>query len=156
MQLVSWFSSEEASFQKIEAKMSSNHKQRYKNSALDSKELRRRREEEGLQLRKQKREQQLFKKRNVNLPEGLDGEEVTQEEVEMNQGGAVISQDIVSALFSPDVDEQLMATQKVRKLLSREPCPPINAVIQTGIVPKFVEFLRNDSNCQLQVSHFCF
>ncbi len=53
--------------------MSSNHKQRYKNSALDSKELRRRREEEGLQLRKQKREQQLFKKRNVNLPAG--GEE---------------------------------------------------------------------------------
>lgn len=46
--------------------MSSNHKQRYKNAALDSKELRRRREEEGLQLRKQKREQQLFKKRNVN------------------------------------------------------------------------------------------
>jgi hypothetical protein len=44
------------------------HKNRYKNTALDSQELRRRREEEGVQLRKQKREQQLFKRRNVNVP----------------------------------------------------------------------------------------
>lgn len=51
------------------------HKHRYKNSALDSVELRRRREEEGLQLRKQRREQQLYKRRNVNaalLPEDGD------------------------------------------------------------------------------------
>jgi len=41
------------------------HKYRYKNAALDSQELRRRREEEGVQLRKQKREEQLFKRRNV-------------------------------------------------------------------------------------------
>ena len=42
------------------------HKARYKNAGLDSNEMRRRREEEGIQLRKQKREQQLFKRRNVN------------------------------------------------------------------------------------------
>lgn len=55
------------------------HKHRYKNAALDSIELRRRREEEGLQLRKQKREQQLFKRRNVNvalLPEDGDSLQV--------------------------------------------------------------------------------
>lgn len=44
------------------------HKYRYKNTGLDSQELRRRREEEGVQLRKQKREQQIFKRRNVNFP----------------------------------------------------------------------------------------
>lgn len=41
------------------------HKYRYKNVGLDSNELRRRREEEGVQIRKQKREQQLSKRRNV-------------------------------------------------------------------------------------------
>lgn len=48
--------------------MSGGHKHRYKNVGLSADELRRRREEEGVQLRKQKREQQLFKRRNVNLP----------------------------------------------------------------------------------------
>jgi hypothetical protein len=47
------------------------HKARYKNMGLDSQELRRRREEEGIQLRKQKREQQLFKRRNVHADESL-------------------------------------------------------------------------------------
>ena len=41
------------------------HKAKYKNAGLDAQELRRRREEEGVQIRKNKREQQLFKRRNV-------------------------------------------------------------------------------------------
>ena len=44
---------------------SSSHRHKYKNTGLDAQELRRRREEEGVQLRKIKREQQLFKRRNV-------------------------------------------------------------------------------------------
>ena len=47
------------------------HKHRYKNAGLDSQEMRRRREEEGIQLRKQKREQQLFKRRNVTADDIL-------------------------------------------------------------------------------------
>lgn len=47
--------------------MSTTHRHRYKNAGLDSSEMRRRREEEGIQIRKQKREQQLTKRRNVVL-----------------------------------------------------------------------------------------
>lgn len=68
----------------------------------------------------------------------------------MNNQSTLITQDMINTILGGTEEDQLNVTQRFRKMLSKEPNPPIDEVIHTGIVPKFVEFLQRDSNFTLQ------
>ncbi|KAL7151118.1 hypothetical protein ABFS83_04G009700 [Erythranthe nasuta] len=119
---------------------------RYK-VAVDAEEGRRRREDNMVEIRKNKREENLLKKRR----EGLQSQQfqpavnVTQVDKKLESLPAMIA-----GVWSADAALQLEATTQFRKLLSIERNPPIEEVIQSGVVPRFVEFLARDDYPQLQ------
>ncbi len=51
-----------------------------------------------------------------------------------------------SNIFSNDPALQVKATQQFRRLLSIEKNPPIQQVIDAGVIPRFVQFLTAHDN----------
>ncbi|KAE8665493.1 Importin subunit alpha-1b [Hibiscus syriacus] len=121
---------------------------RYK-VAVDAEEGRRRREDNMVEIRKNKREENLLKKRR----EGLIAQ---QTQPQLLSSGADSEKKLeslpamVAGVWSDDRNAQLEATTQFRKLLSIERSPPINEVVQSGVVPRFVEFLAREDFPQLQ------
>ncbi|KAH8739525.1 importin alpha [Cryptosporidium ryanae] len=122
------------------------HKKAYKKTFDDP---RRKREEQQAQIRKQQRDEQLSKRRQ--------GNDTNQDEVSMggsNQSGSVYTIDQIpilsQSLLSSDFNTQFEATQGLRRLLSREHNPPIQAVIDAGVIPRLVQFLGDYEHPNLQ------
>lgn len=123
---------------------------------FQSDELRRRRETHQVDLRKQKREEVLSKRRNFVNTEANDSEDEDeyQNNNDESQFYSHLLQELprmVELIKSPDFDDQLSATVKFRQILSREHNPPINAVIQSGVIPTLVEFMKSGHPDMLQL-----
>lgn len=115
----------------------------YKNAGKDAEEMRRKRNEVTVELRKAKKEDQLFKRRNIVVDESA-----LQENNARTPMTDVV--DIVRGLSSNDATTVLAATQASRKILSREKNPPIDMLIGYGIVPQLNKFLDCHDNPTLQ------
>jgi len=55
-----------------------------------------------------------------------------------------LADEMIQGVFSDDYDRQYEATTKFRKLLSKERNPPIEKVVECGVVLRFVEFLKSN------------
>ncbi|KAG0257521.1 Importin alpha subunit (Karyopherin alpha subunit) (Serine-rich RNA polymerase I suppressor protein) [Mortierella polycephala] len=111
-------------------------------TAFKPEELRRARNEVNVELRKQKREENLSKRRNLAIAaESEDSEDET-----VTAAANMFYEQLpslIQGVMSDNIEGQLGATTRFRKLLSKERNPPIDDVIRSGVVPKFVEFLRS-------------
>ncbi|KAH8287859.1 hypothetical protein KR018_003147 [Drosophila ironensis] len=118
----------------------------YKSNTINTQESRMRRHEVTIELRKSKKEDQIFKRRNINE------EDLTSPLKELNgQSPVQLSVDeIVAAMNSEDPERQFLGMQSARKMLSRERNPPIDLMIGHGIVPICIRFLQNNANTMLQ------
>lgn len=117
---------------------------------VDPDEARRRRTETNIQIRKNKKEDRLNQRRRT----ALAGENATVPQAPQQPAPQVVSPQIIMEckknVFSDDPTLQLKATQQFRRILSIERCPPIQQVIEAGVVPMFVNFLKRNDHPGLQ------
>lgn len=109
--------------------------------------LRQRRHEVTVELRKNKKEDQLFKRRNIH-----DNEPTSPLQESNGQTTPAITnlEELVNVMRTADPNKQFEAVQMARKMLSKEKNPPIDPLIGHGVVPLCVQFLDSYSNPKLQ------
>lgn len=120
-----------------------NRRAGFKFHGMTTEELRRRREENQVEIRKAKREDSLNKRRNlVDTSTPAASPAVADVQPESGLSSPEL-EDMAKGLFSGDLQVRYKATKFFRKLLSKEQNPPIDDVLQLGVVGRFVEILAS-------------
>ncbi|XP_038219815.1 importin subunit alpha-5-like [Zerene cesonia] len=107
----------------------------YKNTGQGTNDLRRKRAELSINLRKQARDEQLLKRRAMS-PEA--NEEVQDTEKLMTPA------QIVQGLRSSDLSIKTTSARAARRMLSKEQNPPISIMVEAGVIRPLVESLDRD------------
>ena len=108
-------------------------------------ELRTRRHQITVSLRKNKKEDQMLKRRNIDEEDAKS----PLKEIASNNGRSPTAfqtlEEIMAGIRGKDPHTVFDATQAARKMLSRERNPPIEVMVKSGLVPLCVKFLESDS-----------
>uniref|UniRef100_A0A671NV68 Importin subunit alpha n=1 Tax=Sinocyclocheilus anshuiensis TaxID=1608454 RepID=A0A671NV68_9TELE len=118
----------------------------FKNKGRDLETMRRQRTEVVVELRKNKRDEHLLKRRNVPHEDVCDDSDADGDFRTQNTSLEAIVQNATS----DNQGIQLSAVQAARKLLSSDRNPPIDDLIKSGILPILVHCLDRDDNPSLQ------
>lgn len=109
----------------------SSHLKSYKNVGKDIADLRRRRNEVAVELRKNKRDEVLMKKRNNNTENNIEDDSFD----ELDYSVFIYDQNM-------SMEEKISAVKTARKLLSTDQNPPIDKIIDAGILPLLIYALQ--------------
>lgn len=113
----------------------------YKNSSKSVSDIRNRRNDVTIELRKNKKDDQMNKRRNIDVNATSPLKEHNSPASPTTQPLYASLEEIISHMQCSDPTLVHRATQAARKMLSQERNPPIDSLISHGIVPICVEFL---------------
>jgi len=123
----------------------------FKNNGRDLEDLRRRRTESSIELRKQKKDDQVLKRRNIDsYVEEEPLNDKTNASSSNTQASLTLAEIIEIIHTSKDNDQLFPAVQSIRKMLSRERNPPIDDVIKANLVQNLVTYLAYNDHPSLQ------
>jgi len=132
----------------------------YKNGGKDNSTLRKGRAGQSKELRKNKRLEQTTRRRRLEVDDDAGGDAPTplgasnaaNVGTTIKAGSVTVESlpDIIKGIQAMDPKVATEATQRCRMLLSKERNPPIQDVIEAGLIPQLVKFLGAEGYPKLQ------